>query len=91
VNRRGFLGAILVAAVAPAIVRADSLMRIVPLDTLVVTENIEGSNGLFWGQLGRFDGLKIIVTDPAELARFARASRLAAAAPSLITRELMRA
>lgn len=33
-NRRGFLGSILAAAVAPAIVRADSLMRIVPRDTL---------------------------------------------------------
>jgi hypothetical protein len=35
-DRRGFLGSILLAAVAPAIVRADSLMRIVPLDTAVV-------------------------------------------------------
>lgn len=31
VNRRGFLGSILAACVAPAIVRADSLMRIVPI------------------------------------------------------------
>lgn len=30
-NRRGFLGSILALAAAPAIVRADSLMRIVPL------------------------------------------------------------
>lgn len=29
-NRRGFLGSILAAAAAPAIVRADSLMRVVP-------------------------------------------------------------
>jgi len=29
-NRRGFLGSILALAAAPAIVRADSLMRIVP-------------------------------------------------------------
>lgn len=35
VNRRGFLGSILLAGVAPAIVRADSLMRIVPIETLV--------------------------------------------------------
>jgi hypothetical protein len=34
-NRRGFLGSILVACAAPAIVRADSLMRIVPMETLV--------------------------------------------------------
>ena len=31
-NRRGFLGSILALGVAPAIVRADSLMRIVPRD-----------------------------------------------------------
>lgn len=36
-NRRGFLGSILVACAAPAIVRADSLMRIVPLDTTIIT------------------------------------------------------
>lgn len=35
-DRRGFLGAILASAVAPAIVRADSLMRIVPRETLVL-------------------------------------------------------
>lgn len=31
-NRRGFLGAMLTACAAPAIVRADSLMRIVPVE-----------------------------------------------------------
>lgn len=35
-NRRSFLATILASAVAPAIVRADSLMRIVPRETLVV-------------------------------------------------------
>lgn len=35
-NRRSFLGSILAAAVAPAIVRADSLMRIVPRSALVL-------------------------------------------------------
>lgn len=35
-NRRGFLTGILAACAAPAIVRADSLMRIVPLDTTIV-------------------------------------------------------
>lgn len=34
-NRRGFLQSCLALAAAPAIVRADSLMRIVPRDTLV--------------------------------------------------------
>lgn len=37
-DRRGFLGAILAAAVAPAIVRADSLMRIIPRDTRVLQQ-----------------------------------------------------
>lgn len=36
-NRRGFLGAIIAAGAAPAIVRADSLMRIVPRDAGVLT------------------------------------------------------
>lgn len=35
-NRRGFLSAILAAGAAPAIVRADSLMRVVPRETLVL-------------------------------------------------------
>ena len=34
-NRRGFLGGILAIAAAPAIVRADSLMRVVPRETTV--------------------------------------------------------
>lgn len=36
-NRRGFLSALLSAGAAPAIVRADSLMRIVPLEVEVLT------------------------------------------------------
>lgn len=35
-DRRGFLGAILAAAAAPAIVRADSLMRVIPRETVIV-------------------------------------------------------
>lgn len=41
-NRRGFLGSILVACAAPAIVRADSLMRIVPIDTDVMLGRVHG-------------------------------------------------
>lgn len=37
-NRRGFLGSILALGAAPAIVRADSLMRIVPMETLVALD-----------------------------------------------------
>lgn len=36
-NRRGFLGSILALGVAPAIVRADSLMRIVPRELGIYT------------------------------------------------------
>lgn len=35
-NRRGFLGACLAACAAPAIVRADSLMRIIPKETVII-------------------------------------------------------
>lgn len=35
-TRRGFLSSILALCAAPAIVRADSLMRIVPRETLIV-------------------------------------------------------
>lgn len=35
-NRRGFLGSILALAAAPAIVRADSLMRIVPISAPII-------------------------------------------------------
>jgi hypothetical protein len=35
-NRRGFLGTILACGTAPAIVRADSLMRIVPRSTTIL-------------------------------------------------------
>lgn len=35
-NRRGFLGAMLAACAAPAIVRVDSLMRIVPVETQII-------------------------------------------------------
>ena len=36
-NRRGFLSSCLALAAAPAIVRADSLMRIVPRNTGIIT------------------------------------------------------
>lgn len=39
ITRRGFLGSILASAVAPAIVRADSLMRIIPIDTTILSED----------------------------------------------------
>lgn len=50
-NRRSFLGAMFAACAAPAIVRADSLMRIVPMHTLIdVTEaDIERIMHTLWG------------------------------------------
>lgn len=42
-DRRGFLGSILAAAVAPAIVRADSLMRVVSRDTWLWLPGVAGN------------------------------------------------
>ena len=50
-NRRSFLGSILAAAVAPAIVRADSLMRIVPRETVLIDPWFDNVK-----MLGHFDG-----------------------------------
>lgn len=52
-NRRGFLGTILAAAVAPAIVRADALMRIVPREATVLTF----AGDLMDGEIGRYMGV----------------------------------
>lgn len=38
-DRRGFLGSILALGAAPAIVRADSLMRIIPTDATLILQN----------------------------------------------------
>jgi len=53
-NRRGFLGAIIAACAAPAIVRADSLMRIVPRDTTLLLP-LEW-DGFDWGAINRLKG-----------------------------------
>ena len=39
-NRRSFIASILAAGAAPAIVRADSLMRIVSRDTVVILPEV---------------------------------------------------
>jgi len=59
-DRRGFLGSILALAVAPAIVRVDSLMRIVPRETSVWT--IESTPGGIWysGEIGSYEGVRFI-------------------------------
>jgi len=53
VNRRGFLGSILALGAAPAIVRADSLMRIIPRDSGII--RIDQTRG---GDFEFYDGLK---------------------------------
>jgi hypothetical protein len=64
VNRRGFLGSILALAAAPAIVRADSLMRIVPTDTLVFeSASIEFEIGPEPDFLAMPDNLSEIITN----------------------------
>lgn len=43
-NRRGFLASILAGCTAPAIVRADVLMRVVPMQTTVLRTGILPAN-----------------------------------------------
>lgn len=66
-NRRGFLGSILALGAAPAIVRADSLMRIVPRDALVLpgtgltVEKIRRARAL----LTRFESATLVEASPS--------------------------
>jgi hypothetical protein len=46
-QRRSFLGSILALAAAPAIVRADSLMRVIPRETSLLIEDLPGIVGGF--------------------------------------------
>lgn len=67
-NRRGFLQSCIALAAAPAIVRADSLMRIVPRDTTILTPAMYDMSGngnhLYWSADGKHIG-QIIVFDRA--------------------------
>ena len=56
-TRRGFLGSILALGAAPAIVRADSLMRIVPRETRVLTFLSSPSETLTHGQVAYLHGM----------------------------------
>jgi len=67
-NRRGFLGAILATACAPAIVRADALMRIVPREAVALGDlswppRAGGylvppeMSPLLTGEIGRYEGI----------------------------------
>ncbi len=46
-NRRSFLGSILLAGAAPAIVRADSLMRVIPRELGIVTPEYDIGIGAY--------------------------------------------
>lgn len=50
-KRRGFLQAILALGVAPAIVRADSLMRVIPVDTALELPYRQGELGVYQNTL----------------------------------------
>ena len=63
-NRRGFLGSILAACAAPAIVRADSLMRIVPRETEVITL----AGDLIHGEIGHLEGMRYVGSVPGSLS-----------------------
>ena len=69
VTRRGFIGSILALGVAPAIVRADSLMRIVSRDTAILlpSADIYPSN---YG-MARIDSIMIANADPSRAHKVA--------------------
>lgn len=64
-TRRGFLGSILALAAAPAIVRADSLMRVIPRDLTLLLTPAErlAMNPLAWTGAIREWSAYDIVTD----------------------------
>ena len=76
-NRRGFLGSILALGAAPAIARADSLMRIIPRETAVLVGDLElvarGSSGLIASPT--FTGTSIIAGQREFQRRLNRLSR----------------
>ena len=57
-NRRSFLSAILATACAPAIVRADSLMRIVPRDATFLPIPDRHSLNITWDGHGIFSAIE---------------------------------
>lgn len=69
-NRRGFLlgaGGILASFAAPAIVRADSLMRILPRETLVLAEDRMLDDIITWdaaGHEGDFGVIELFTRRP---------------------------
>lgn len=77
-SRRSFMGSMLALAAAPAIVRADSLMRVIPINTTILTEaHIEAAlteiskitglsaNKLLWPGVKHWWGKSFHPTTPA--------------------------
>lgn len=59
-NRRGFLGAMLAAAAAPAIVKAESLMPIwVPKQELIVPKQELAANQWYFIEARKIDGVMV--------------------------------
>lgn len=66
-NRRGFIGAILAAAAAPAVVKASSLMKWVPTESGLLTPgwvSVEDYRHEFPMEIGRYEGVTIRLSDP---------------------------
>jgi hypothetical protein len=59
----------LAACTPSAIVRADALMRVVPVDTTVLLDDAITDNKLFRGELGQYNGIRII---PASVAGWSK-------------------
>lgn len=88
-NRRGFLkglGGIFLAGAAPAIVRADSLMRVVPVETTVLTEEEAFQTGFDEAAAGA-DETYIAFIHPDSVLDFERQ----VAARTRLTREMIAA
>ena len=75
IGRRLFLGGIFAAGAAPAIVKAESLMKI-----------IVPRQELYTGELGAIDGFRLVATNPAEqrLVDMMTRDMLRCAAPLLV-------
>jgi hypothetical protein len=63
-NRRGFLGAMLAAAAAPAIARASSLMPVVPVAPEVWTP----PDTIYTGEIGSYESIRFIESAPVDHA-----------------------
>lgn len=66
-SRRGFLGAILAAGAAPAIVKAESLMKVFvpPVKVLIANRSVSDvpiglGKTLYTGEIGRYEGFRVV-------------------------------